>query len=102
MTIQKCDLVINGKVHAVYKILRYRVLSVGEERYILDMGGWSFWKLLFPFAYWIFPNTVYKIDDHELVEQITSPEVKSDSSSVDILLVSGTGITSAKLLYPLV
>lgn len=66
------------------------------------MGGWSFWKLLFPFAYWIFPNTVYKIDDHELVEQIISPEVKSDSSGGDVLLVSGIGITLPNLLYPLV
>ncbi len=90
------------KVQGVYKNIRYSVLSVGEQRYILDMGGWSFWKLLFPFAYWIFPNTVYKIDDHKLVGRITSPEVKSDSSSGDVLLVSGIGITLPNLLYPLV
>lgn len=71
----------------------YRVLTIEGKRYILDMGGWSFWKTLFPFAYWVFPNTVYKIGDDELIEKIIVPEVKSKSTG---------GIVLANLLRPLV
>jgi len=34
-----CDRLMKCKVQGVYRNIRYRVLSFGEERYILDMGG---------------------------------------------------------------
>ncbi len=80
----------------------YRVLTIEGKRYIFDMGGWSFWKVLFPFAYWIFPNTVYKINDDELIENIIVPEVKSKSTGRNVLLASVIGIVLANLLQPLV
>ena len=90
------------KVQGVYMNPRYRVLTVEEQNYILDMGGWSFWKILFPFAYWISPNTVYKIGDGELIEKIIVPEVKSKPTGGNVLLASVIGIILANLLQPLI
>ena len=44
-----------------YKNLRYRILVVNNETYILDLGH-SIWKILFPFLFWVFRNPVYKVD----------------------------------------
>jgi len=51
---------------------RYRILEINDERYILDMGK-SFWKVIFPFSYWILPNTAYKVNDYEIIEKIQAP-----------------------------
>ncbi|WP_152655070.1 DUF443 family protein [Oceanobacillus sp. CFH 90083] len=92
---------MNGKVQGVYKNLRYRVLIINEERYILDLGK-SFWKFLIPFFYWIFPNTAYKVNDHESIEKIKTPEVKQDKKSWNGVLAGGIGVIIANLLQPLV
>ena len=88
---------MNGKVQGVYKNLRYRILIIEEERYILDMGR-SFWKILFPFFYWMLPNTAYKVNDHELIEKIKTPEVKQKTTAWDGLLAGGVGVVLANLL----
>ncbi len=63
------------KVQGVYMNLRYRILCIGDERFILDMGD-SFWKIIFPILYWILPNTAYKIDNQEMIEKIKVPGVE--------------------------
>lgn len=81
--------------------LRYRVLSIGEEKYILDMGK-SFWKFLFPFSFWILPNTAYKVNNHEIIENIIAPEVNPKPTGGNGLLAGGIGLVLANLIYPLV
>jgi len=66
---------MNCKVHGVFKNLRYRILIIDDEQYILDMGH-SLWKLLFPFFFWMLPNPVFKVDDLNIVEKLKSPQVK--------------------------
>ncbi|MEW9678045.1 DUF443 family protein [Lentibacillus sp. L22] len=51
---------MNCEVRDIPKILRYRMLTIDGEVYILDLWG-SFWKIIFPFLFWILPNRVYKV-----------------------------------------
>lgn len=81
---------------------RYRVLTIREEKYILDMGGWSFWKILLPFFYWILPNTAYQVKDHDLIKKITVPEASPQKTGMNGLLAGGIGVVLANLLQPLV
>lgn len=60
-------------VQGVFKNIRYRILEINDEEYILDMGN-SIWKIIFPFLHWLLPNPVYKIDNHEIVEKLKVPE----------------------------
>ncbi|MFD1068248.1 DUF443 family protein [Oceanobacillus locisalsi] len=72
-------------VRRATKNLRYRILTIRGENYILDMGGASLWKMLFPFFYWLLPNRVYKVEDTEIVEQLTAPTVKEKMGSSQFL-----------------
>jgi len=81
---------------------RYRMLTIREEKYIMDMGGWSFWKMLFPFFYWILPNTAYQVKDHDLIKKITVPEAPPQKTGMNGLLAGGLGVVLANLLQPLV
>lgn len=49
--------------------LRYRIITTDNKLYILDMGK-SFWKILFPFLFWIFPSAIYKVNNVEVVEKL--------------------------------
>ncbi|WP_307786885.1 DUF443 family protein [Pseudogracilibacillus auburnensis] len=97
----ECDNLMKCKVQGVYMNPRYRALSIGEEKYILDMGK-SFWKILFPFSFWILPNTAYKVNDHEIIKKMIAPEVKPKTTAGNGLLAGGIGIVLANLLQPLV
>lgn len=68
-------------VHGVYMNLRYRIVTIDEKDYIVDLGD-SIWKILFPFLYWILPNTAYKVNDYELIEKIKAPKVKRNQRLV--------------------
>jgi len=91
----------NGKVQGVYMNPRYRILTIDEQSYILDMGR-PFWKILFPFFYWILPNTAYKVNDRELIEKVKAPEVKQNKTAGEGALAGLIGVLLANLLQPLV
>lgn len=89
------------KVQGVYMNPRYRVLNINEEKYILDMGK-CFWKILFPFSFWIFPNTAYKVNDNKIIENIIVPETKPKATEWNGLLAGAIGLVLANLIYPLI
>lgn len=93
---------MNCNVEGVYMNLRYRILNIGEERYILDMGGSSFWRILFPLLYWIIPVNVYKVDDNELLEKIVTPYIEQKGIGWQLALGSFVPLGLGNLLYPLV
>lgn len=87
------------EIQHVENNIRYRVLNINGERYILDMER-SFWKILFPFFYWVFPHSVFKIEDLDIVKQLkTSKREKSSSSR--IVLFTGVAYVLGILLTPL-
>ncbi|MBP1971417.1 putative membrane protein (TIGR01218 family) [Virgibacillus natechei] len=87
-------------VRRTSKNLRYRILTIRGEKYILDMGGASLWKMLFPFFYWLLPNRVYKVEKPEIVEQLTASTVKEKMGSSQFLWTIVASIM-ASILSPL-
>ncbi|MGY0691197.1 DUF443 family protein [Virgibacillus sp. FSP13] len=91
---------MNCKVQGAFKNLRYRILTIDGEQYIMDMGH-SFWKIIFPFFFWMFPNRVYRVDDPNIVEKLKSPEVNHTEKGGFGGLEAGIGVLLATLLKPL-
>src|SRR5690625_3451128 len=84
-------------VRRTTKNLRYRILTIGGEKYILDMGGTSLWKMLFPFFYWLLPNRGYKVEDPEIAEELTAPTVKEKVGSSQFLWMILASIAASNL-----
>ncbi len=91
---------MNCKVHGVYKNLRYRILVIEGQTYILDLGK-SIWKVLFPFLFWISPNTVLKVESTEVVEKLKAPSVKQVNTGGHGWIGGGIAVLIANLLRPL-
>ena len=72
-------------VNRMDKNLRYRILTIKRNKYIMDMGGESIWKLLFPIFYWILPNRVYKLENQTIAERLTAPAVQEKTGSTQII-----------------
>ena len=77
--------------------IRYKILTIDDEDYIIDADR-PLWVLFIPFAYWLIPHTVYKINDKDSLKQIKDPKVKQAKSSY--INIFGVGITMllAKIL----
>nr|WP_269409914.1 DUF443 family protein [Lentibacillus daqui] len=91
---------MNCKVQGAFKNLRYRILTIDGEGYILDTGS-SFWKIVFPLFFWMFPNAVFKVDDPNITEKLKSPEVNQTKTGHSSILGAGVGIFLATLLKSL-
>lgn len=90
------------EVFGVYKNLRYRILTIDNETYILDMGKPK-WKVLFPLLNWILPHIVYKVNNQELIKKIMNrnPGIESTKSSGEGVIAGLIGVSLANLLRPL-
>ncbi|WP_449354448.1 DUF443 family protein [Virgibacillus natechei] len=88
---------MNCKVQYLFKNIRYRILIIDGEHYILDMER-SFWKIIFPFFMWMFPTLVFKVDDQKTVERLQTKE-KAGSSLV--MFIVGISFILGNLLTPL-
>jgi len=93
------------KVSAIKGNLRYRILTINNKNYIFDMGQ-SFWRFLFPVFAWIFPHTVYKVNDDRSLGQLeasSNPEEKSNQKSYgELSLILGPlGVLLGSLIYPI-
>ncbi len=87
------------KVEQVYKNMRYKVLRLNGNLYILDMDR-SFWGFLFPFVYWFMHHKAYKIDK-ETYKLIQMPKSEQMSTGSIALLGGGISILFVNLLKPL-
>ena len=82
--------------------LRYKVLTINQDHYIIDSDK-PLWVLLFPFFYWLILHTVYKIEDKEVLQQIKSPKAKQSKHSYgSIFVAGGISVVAANLLTPLI
>ncbi|AIF45518.1 DUF443 family protein [Virgibacillus sp. SK37] len=90
---------MRGDIKGVYKNPRYRILSMNNSSYIIDVGH-SLWKILFPFVYWFLPHTAYKIEDYQIVEKLISPSVKP--SNTRPIFGTGISILIASLITPFI
>src|SRR5699024_9448033 len=84
-------------VENVLKNVRYRIFTVDGGHYILEIKP-SLRKLLFPFLYWFFPSTVYRVEHAETIKRIKPPENWSMNQSGVAASAGGFGALIAILL----
>lgn len=60
---------MTGEVKHLANNERYRILLISGETYIMDIER-SFWRVIFPFFFWLLPNSVFRMEDQTLVEQL--------------------------------
>ncbi|UTR13826.1 DUF443 family protein [Salipaludibacillus sp. LMS25] len=63
---------MNAQIQQVNKNFRYRLITLNGHHYFFDIET-PVWKALIPFAFWLFPHTVYKCDDEKLLTDIQAP-----------------------------
>ncbi|MDY0404077.1 DUF443 family protein [Virgibacillus sp. 179-BFC.A HS] len=90
---------LDCEIKNMHKNVRYRILIVNDKKYILDMGK-SFLKILFPFTFWILPNTVYRIENENDLEQKKAPAAKQTKTSYSSVFGAGISLLLANLLGP--
>lgn len=90
---------MNCKVQHLAKNIRYRILNIEGETYILDMER-SFWKLIFPFFFWMFPHPVFKVEDQSIVEQLKVQRAEKIGGS-SLVSLAGIAYVLSTLLTPL-
>lgn len=79
---------------------RYRLLHIDDNHYIMDMGS-SFLRTIFPFFFWILPNTIYKVDDEKMIRQLKAP-LKEKTEGPGPLVFGGIGVLLPNLTGSLV
>src|SRR5699024_6216125 len=84
-------------VENVFRNIRYTIFSMDGDENNLEMIP-SFWKILFPFLYWFFLFTVYKVEDAETIERVKTPENWSMNNSGVAVSAGGFGALIAILL----
>ncbi|WP_269410516.1 DUF443 family protein [Lentibacillus daqui] len=91
---------MTGEIKHLANNERYRILIIDGETYIMDIEN-SFWKIIFPFLFWLLPNRVFKVEDQALVEQLQTEKMerKGVSSMTAIAGISyAVGISLAPLM----
>lgn len=82
---------MKAKIRSLVKNPRYRMLQIGDSHYLMDFGS-QFWKIIFPFFTWIFPNYIYKVDDEEVVKELKAPMKKKENEGSWLPLYAGIGV----------
>ncbi|WP_040981892.1 DUF443 family protein [Oceanobacillus jeddahense] len=90
---------MNCEVQHLAKNIRYRILVINDEHYILDMER-SFWKIIFPFLFWIVPSSIFKLEDQDIVEQLKAPKRKKTDGAL-LISLGGFAYVHGILLTPL-
>lgn len=83
----------------VFKNIRYKIIRVNEDYYILDMDQ-SIWTIIFPFLFWFIPHTVYKIDRYTF-EELKMPLKYQGGRGGFILLGTGISLILVQFIQPL-
>src|SRR5699024_943096 len=75
---------------------RYRILMIDGEAYIMDIES-SFWKIIFPFLFWLLPNHVFKVEDQTVIELLKTERMKKAGASY-LTFVTGISYAGGMLL----
>jgi len=90
---------MTGEVKHLANNERYRILMINGETYIMDIER-SFWRIIFPFFFWLLPNSVFKVKDQTLVEQLRTEKMKKVGVSGRASII-GTAYAGGVFLAPL-
>jgi len=87
---------IVGNLEFLFKNVRYKLLRVKDEYYLLDMDRLA-WSIVFPFIYWFVPHSVYRIDE-ATYEKLKVPGEKRRSIMSVVLFIMGVFIPLGRFL----
>jgi|SRR5699024_3735129 len=90
---------MTGEVKHLANNERYRILMIDGETYIMDIER-SFWKIIFPFFFWLLPNSVFKVKDQALIEQLQTENMEKTGGSGRASII-GVSYAGGMLLAPL-
>lgn len=76
---------MNCEIQHLTENIRYRILIIDGEHYILDMEQ-SFWKIIFPFFMWMLPSPVFKVENQPILEQLKAPKTEKKGGSLLVFL----------------
>lgn len=88
-----------GEVKHLANNERYRLLVIDDKTYLMDIEE-SFWKVIFPFLFWLIPNPIYRLDDEATVDQLKTK--KMERKNLDSMTTNvGIGVAGGVFLQPL-
>src|SRR5699024_1952260 len=90
---------MNDNVQHLVNNERYRLLTIDGETYIMDIES-PFWKVVFPFFFWLFPNRIFKVEKRSMADKLKTEKIQAKGGSF-FIFVTGISYTSGMLLVPL-
>lgn len=91
---------MRGEIRRLKGNLRYRVLNINEDYYLIDTG-YSPWKAISPFFFWLFSNPGYKLNKETATELITNQKARPGKSAMYGTIGGGIAITFSGFLTSL-
>ncbi|WP_366248095.1 DUF443 family protein [Terribacillus aidingensis] len=88
---------MHGEIRRLKGNLRYRILNINEDYYLIDTGA-SPWKAISPFLFLLFSNPGYKIDKETALQLLTNEKVQTRKFAQYSLIPGGIAITFSGFL----
>ncbi|WP_208591435.1 DUF443 family protein [Gracilibacillus suaedae] len=92
---------MNGDLHYLYKNIRYKLIHVNGELFILDSER-PRGSIIFPFIHWILPQKAFKVTDKKVIEKLTDSHDQNSNDKYPYLLIAGISILLANLIRPVI
>jgi len=88
---------MTSEIKIVRKKLRYRVVTINGDHYLIDIG-YPFWQGLLPYGFWLFPQTGFRFDDEKVLSEL---EVSKNKGSSTVNTLTGIGVGLSFFLRPI-
>jgi uncharacterized membrane protein (TIGR01218 family) len=86
-----------GEIRRLKGNLRYRVLNINEDYYLIDTG-FSPWKAICPLLFLLFSNPCYKINKETALQLLTNEKAQTRKFAQYSLIPGGIAITFSGFL----
>ncbi|UTR13818.1 DUF443 domain-containing protein [Salipaludibacillus sp. LMS25] len=73
------------------------MVEIGGESYLLDVTG-SFWKVLFPFAFWLFPAHLLKVKDAAMLDDMSVLRNEKNNIVLTFSVIVGMTLLGTRFL----
>lgn len=90
---------MNGEVNFLKTNIRYRIICIADEYYLLDTEKF-FWLIFLPITLWLTPHKVYKIDA-DIVKELEVPTSYRSDSKRTVWLGAGGAVVLTPFLQTL-